>query len=104
MRDYGVDESWNKLFPIRFENTCIFFCGCTEHGELLLEKNVKEESEDGEIKIDESTVISADPVIVSLDLETLHEKDVGILRYVTHIVTTFKESLVFLDGATGLSE
>ena len=104
MRDYGVDESWNKLFPIRFENTCIFFCGCTEHGELLLEKNVKEESEDGEIKIDESTVISADPVIVSLDLETLHEKDLGILRYVTHIVTTFKESLVFLDGATGLSE
>ena len=104
MRYYGVHESWNKLCSIRFENVDISFYGCTEHGELLLDKKVKKESKDGEIKIDESTVISADPVIVSLDLETLHEKDVGILRYVTHIVTTFKESLVFLDGATGLSE
>ena len=91
MRDYGVDESWNKLFHIRFENTDIFFCGCTEHGELLLEKKVKEEFQD-------------DTAIVSLDPKTLHEKDLGIVRYVTHIVTTFKESLVFLDGATGLSE
>ena len=103
MRDYGVHESWNKHFSIRFENVGVSFYGCTEHGELLLDKKVKKESKDGEIKIDESTVISADPVIVSLDLETLHEKDLGILRYVTHIVTTFKESLVFLDGATELS-
>ena len=44
-----------------------------------------------------------DTAIVSLDLETLHQKDLGILRYVTDIVTTFKESLVLLDGATELS-
>ncbi|XP_023888146.2 F-box/kelch-repeat protein At3g06240-like [Quercus suber] len=103
MRDYGVDESWNKLFSIRFENANIIFFGCTENGELLLDKKVKEESEDGGVKIDESTILSDDTTIVSLDPETLHEKDLGILRYVTHIVTTFKESLVLLDGATGLS-
>ncbi|XP_050282207.1 F-box/kelch-repeat protein At3g06240-like isoform X1 [Quercus robur] len=103
MRDYGVDESWNKLLSIRFENADIIFYGCTEHGELLLDKKVKEESKYGEIKIDESMILSDDTAIVSLDPETLHEKDLGILRYVTRIVTTFKESLVLLDGATGLS-
>ena len=106
MRDYGVDESWNKLFSIRSENADIIFYGCTEHGELLLDKKVKKESKDGEIKIhnsDESTILSHDTAIVSLDPETLHEKDLGILRYVTNIVTTFKESLVLLDGATELS-
>ena len=92
MRDYGVDESWNKLFSIRFESADIIFYGCTEHGELLLDKKAEEESEDGD-----------DTAIVSLDLETLHQKDLGILRYVTDIVTTFKESLVLLDGATELS-
>ena len=103
MRDYGVDESWNKLFRIWYENTNIIFYGCTEHGELLLDKKVKEESKDGEIKIDESTILSEDTAIVSLDPETLHEKELGILRYATNIVTTFKESLVLLDGATELS-
>ncbi|XP_030966532.1 F-box/kelch-repeat protein At3g06240-like [Quercus lobata] len=103
MRDYGVDESWNKLFSIQFENADIIFYGCTEHGELLLDKKVKKESKDGEIKIDESTILSDDTAIVLLDPETLHEKDLGILRYVTHVVTTFKESLVLLDGATELS-
>nr|XP_023888156.1 F-box/kelch-repeat protein At3g06240-like [Quercus suber] len=103
MRDYGVDESWNKLFSIQFENANIIFFGCTENGELLLDKKVKEESEDGGVKIDESTILSDDTAIVSLDPETLHEKDLGILRYVTNIVTTFKESLVLLDGATELS-
>ena len=105
MREYGVHESWNKLFSIRFENVDISFCGCTEHGELLLDKKVKEESKDGEMKIhhcNESTILSNDTAIVSLDLETLHQKDLGILRYVTDIVTTFKESLVLLDGATEL--
>ena len=103
MRDYGVHESWNKPFSIRFENVDISFYGCTEHGELLLNKIVKKESKDGEIKIDESTILSDDTAIVLLDPETLHEKDLGILRYGTHIVTTFKESLVLLDGATELS-
>ena len=103
MRDYGVHESWDKIFSIRFENVDISFYGCTEHGELLLDKKVKKESKDGEIKIDESTILSDDTAIVLLDPETLHEKDLGILRYVTHVVTTFKESLVLLDGATELS-
>ena len=105
MRDYGVHESWDKIFSIRLENVDISFYGCTEHGELLLYKKVKEESKDGEIKIhdwNESTILSNDTAIVLLDPETLHEKDLGILRYVTDMLTTFKESLVLLDGATEL--
>ena len=51
----------------------------------------------------ESMILSDDTAIVSLDPETLHEKDLGILRFVTNIVTTFKESLVLLDGAAELS-
>ena len=106
MRDYGVHESLNNLFSILFENVDISFYGCTGHGELLLDKKVKEESSNDEIQIhycNESTIISNDTAIVSLDPETLQEKDLGILRYVTHMVTTFKESLVLLDGATELS-
>ncbi|KAF3968727.1 hypothetical protein CMV_007417 [Castanea mollissima] len=78
MRDYGVHESWNKLFSIRFENVDISFYGCTGHGELLLDKKVKEESSDDETKIhycNESTIISNDTAIVSLDPKTLQEKD-----------------------------
>ena len=106
MRDYGVNESCNKLFSIRFENVDISFYGCIGRGELLLDKKVKEESSDDETKIhycNESTILSNDTAIVSLDPETLQEKDLGILQYVTHMVTMFRESLVLLDGATKLS-
>ena len=99
-------KSWNKLFSIWFENVDISFYGCTGRGELLLDKKVKEESGDDETKIhycNESTILSNDTAIVSLDPETLQEKDLGILRYVTHMVTTFRGSLVLLDGATELS-
>ena len=106
MRYYGVHESWNKLCSIRFENVDISFYGCIGRGELLLDKKVKEESSDDETKIlycNESTILSNDTAIVSLDPETLQEKDLGILQYVTHMVTMFRESLVLLDGATKLS-
>ena len=105
MRYYGVHESWNKLCSIRFENVDISFYGCTGHGELLLDKKVKEESSD-ETKIhycNESTIISNDTAIVSLDPETLQEKDLGIYDML-HMVTTFRESLVLLDGATSYSD
>ena len=36
------------------------------------------------IYCNESTILSNDVAIVSLDLETLQDKDLGILRYVTH--------------------
>ena len=51
MRDYGVHESLNNLFSILFENVDISFYGCTGHRELLLDKKVKEESNNDEIKI-----------------------------------------------------
>ena len=74
MRDYGVHESWNKLFSFQFENVDISFYGCTGHGKLLLDKKVKEEPSDDETKIhycNESTILSNDTTIVFLDLETL---------------------------------
>ena len=93
MRDYSVHESWNNLFSIWSENFDISF-----YGELLLDKKVKEESSNDDIKIhycNESMILSNDP-------ETLHEKDLGILQYVTHVVTMLRESLVLLDEGTEL--
>ena len=46
--------------------------------------------------------IIAMSLFLSNDPETLHEKDLGILQYVTHVVTTLRESLVLLDGGTEL--
>ena len=92
MGEYGVHESWNKLFSVQFENV-IHVQGCTKHGELLVEKELKTESDDGELQR------CNDSVIVSFDPETLHEKDLGI-QHLPLIATSFMESLVLLDGAT----
>ena len=46
--------------------------------------------------------IIAMSLFLSNDPETLHEKDLGILQYVTHVVTTLRESLVLLDEGTEL--
>ncbi|XP_050262350.1 F-box/kelch-repeat protein At3g23880-like [Quercus robur] len=82
MGEYGVHESWSKLFFVQFDNA-VDFLGCTSRGELLVKRY-------------------AGKAVVSLDLETLHEKDLHF-RHVPQILTTFMESLVLLDGATDLS-
>ena len=93
MGEYGVHESWTKLFFVRIENVVsVSFFGCTSHGELLVLKRVNP------ISNSERRYY----VTVSLDLETLHEKDLGF-QDAPHIATTFMESLVLLDGATELS-
>nr|XP_023882205.1 F-box/kelch-repeat protein At3g06240-like [Quercus suber] len=93
MGEYGVHESWTKLFFVRFENVVsVSFFGCTSHGELLVLKRVIPMSNDERRYY----------VTVSLDLETLHEKDLGF-QDAPHIATTFMESLVLLDGANELS-
>ncbi|XP_075673431.1 F-box/kelch-repeat protein At3g06240-like [Castanea sativa] len=93
MGEYGVHESWSKLFFVQFENVVsVHFCGCTSHGELLVIK-----------KLDpESNIERKRFTVVSLDLETSLEKDLGFQK-VPYIATTFMESLVLLDGATELS-
>ena len=58
----------------------------TRLGELLVQKEVKDKS----------------VLIVSLDPEALHEKNLDI-QHVPTIATTFKESIVLLDAATALS-
>ncbi|KAL4616218.1 hypothetical protein ACB092_07G182600, partial [Castanea dentata] len=83
MGEYGVHESWTKLFFVRFENVVsVSFFGCTSHGELLVLKRVKPQS----------YAYRRHYVTVSLDLETLHEKDLGF-QNAPHIATTFMESL-----------
>uniref|UniRef100_A0A7N2N0D1 F-box protein n=1 Tax=Quercus lobata TaxID=97700 RepID=A0A7N2N0D1_QUELO len=94
MREYGVHESWSKLFFVKFENVnFVQFFGCTSLGELLVIKNGV---------YPESNAERRRTVIVLLDLETLHEKDLGF-QIAPHMAHSFMESLVLLDGATELS-
>nr|XP_023920935.1 F-box/kelch-repeat protein At3g06240-like [Quercus suber] len=95
MAEYGVPESWNKLFSVRLENV-VKFIGCTWYGELLVQKNVKAKSDAREL------LSFNDDVIVSFDPETLHEKKLDI-QQVPNTVSTFMESLVLLDGEIELS-
>ena len=89
MGEYGVHESWSKLFFVKFENVhFVHFLGCTSRGELLVIKNGV---------YPESNAERRRKVIVSLDLETLHEKDFGF-QNAAHIASSFMESLVLLDG------
>ena len=82
-----------NFFFVRFENVVsVSFFGCTSHGELLVLKRVNPSS-NAERRY---------YVTVSLDLETLHEKDLGF-QIAPHIANSFMESLVLLDGATELS-
>ncbi|XP_050260064.1 F-box/kelch-repeat protein At3g06240-like [Quercus robur] len=92
MGEYGVHESWSKLFFVQFENVfSVSFFGCTSRGELLVIKKLNPES-NTERRF----------TVVLLDLETSREKDLGFQK-VPDIATTFMESLVLLDGATELS-
>ena len=92
MGEYGVHESWSKLFFVQFENVfSVRFFGCTSRGELLVIK-----------KLNPKSNTERRFTVVSLDLETSREKDLGF-QNVPYIATTFMESLVLLDGATELS-
>ena len=95
MAEFGVHESWNKLFSVRLENV-VEFIGCTWYGELLFQKNVKAKSDARELRS------FNDDVIVSFDPETFHEKKLDI-QQVPNTVSTFMESLVLLDGEIELS-
>ncbi|KAL4616211.1 hypothetical protein ACB092_07G182100 [Castanea dentata] len=93
MGEYGVHESWSKLIFVQFENVAsVRFFGCTSRGELLVIKKLNPESNTERRRF----------MVVSLDLETSLEKDLGFQK-VPYIATTFMESLVLLDGATELS-
>ena len=85
MREYGVLESWNKLFVVPFQRSslCTAF---TMRGSLLthcLRTNNQEQK------------------FVLIDTETLHEKDFDIQQPLC--VANFMESLALLDGANMVS-
>jgi hypothetical protein len=83
MREYGVVESWTQRIVSVYLGER--FYGCTDIGELLI----------GRI----------DSGLVSLDPDSLNEKNLGIrrprsLRY----TTDFMENLVLVDGVNWSSE
>nr|XP_023882406.1 putative F-box protein At5g50220 [Quercus suber] len=82
MREYGVVESWDKLFVLPFQR--VAYCNAfTEYGSLLARCVTR--------------VKNRGSKFVLIDTETLHEKDPGIRC--TSFVANFIESLVLLDGA-----
>ena len=88
MKEYGVVESWIKLFVVPFERVahCSAFM---EYGSLL-------------VCYINDRVESQDFKFVLVDIETLHEKkDLDIQHH--SYVATFMESLVLLDGANVVS-
>ena len=85
MREYGMLESWNKIFVVPFQrlSLCIAF---TMHGSLLIHcLDVPNQEQD----------------FVLVDTETLHEKVFDIQQPL--YVATFMESLALLDGANMVS-
>ena len=45
MGEYGVHESWSKLFSVHFENAVtVDFFGCTSRDEVLIIKGVNPQS------------------------------------------------------------
>ncbi|XP_023926063.1 F-box/kelch-repeat protein At3g23880-like [Quercus suber] len=85
MREYGMLESWNKIFVVPFQRlaVCIAF---TMHGSLLIHC---------------LDLPNQEQKFVLVDAETLHEKDFDIQQ--PSCVASFIESLALLDGANMLS-
>nr|XP_023892015.1 F-box/kelch-repeat protein At3g23880-like [Quercus suber] len=84
-------EEYNDFMSSHTPHSC-FIWVMGDRGELLV---IKEHNPESNNERRRSTV-------VSLDLETSHEKDLGFQKD-PDIATTFMESLVLLDGATELS-
>ena len=83
MRDYGVVESWNKLFVIPFERVAYWIC-LTDYGSLMVgHKNDPLERQGLTYAL--------------IDTETLEEKKDLDIQHPSY-VATFMESLVLLDG------
>ena len=85
MKEYGIVESWNKLFVIPFERKfqCLAF---TEYGSLVVgHKYDPEERQQEHFKF------------VLVDIETPHEKKDPDIQCPSP-VATFMESLILLDG------
>uniref|UniRef100_A0A2N9GJD7 Uncharacterized protein n=1 Tax=Fagus sylvatica TaxID=28930 RepID=A0A2N9GJD7_FAGSY len=87
MREYGVIESWNKLFVVPLEGFVICFA-FTQYGSLLLRRAIN--------------LVNHEFKLVLVDTATQHEKDLEI-QDPNSCVATFMESLALLDGANMIS-
>nr|XP_023921393.1 F-box protein CPR1-like [Quercus suber] len=83
MGDYGVVESWNKLFVVPFERVSCWI-SLTDYGSLMVwYRNDQAEGQGFEHAL--------------IDIETLQEKKDPDIQHPSY-VATFMESLVLLDG------
>ena len=57
MKEYGVPQSWTKLFVIPFD-TVTYFLGCSENGLLLVQKSTDVVSANGESEWTEHKFVS----------------------------------------------
>ena len=90
MREYGVVESWNKLFVVPFpqQTDCIAF---TEYGSLLTF-----------CFIHSSPLEMQKYKFLLIDEETLQQRKDPDIQYLSSIAA-FMESLVLIDGANVVS-
>nr|XP_023926778.1 F-box protein At3g07870-like [Quercus suber] len=98
MKEYGVPESWNKLYEVPIENLTIFG-GFTKYGTLIIRTN------SGLVE-----GLEEEDRFVLIDPKTLHEQDITIqLNYPLDIATfhvstaAYMENLALLDGANVVS-
>ncbi|GMY23247.1 F-box/kelch-repeat protein At3g06240-like [Fagus crenata] len=88
MKEYGVPESWIKLFVLPFERFIALFC-FTKYGSILIRKGSLV-STNGVLQMGEEKFVLIDP-------ETSCKKNVDI--QLPLYVTPFMESLALLDAA-----
>ena len=84
MRDYGVVESWNKLFVVPFERVACWIC-LTDYGSLM-------------VGYENDPLERQGLTYALIDTETLEEKKDLDIQHPSY-VATFMESLVLLDGS-----
>nr|XP_023876158.1 F-box/kelch-repeat protein At3g23880-like [Quercus suber]XP_023876165.1 F-box/kelch-repeat protein At3g23880-like [Quercus suber]XP_023876171.1 F-box/kelch-repeat protein At3g23880-like [Quercus suber] len=94
MREYGVLDSWNKLFVLPIENSTDFI-GFTKYGLLLVRNRSRLVSTNSELERKDKSVL--------IDPEALHEKEISNqIDYLLDVVT-YMENLALLDGTNVVS-
>lgn len=84
MREYGVANSWEKLFNLVTEQRIVWSLGITKNCDILL--------------------LTPDSEVVASDFKEQKMKNLGLPKYCIHscFLTTYMESLLLLDGQAKL--
>ena len=94
MKEYGVLDSWNKLYVVPVDGF-IGFSGFTNYGIFLIQIMPRLVSTNCELERKYKSVL--------IDPETLHENEISIQVNYHLDVATYMESLALLDGANVVS-